>query len=202
MIDARAEGNPTKDQMRLMVRSLLADRFKLAVHFETQETPVLAMVLARPGKLGPNLKPHDQGPPCDGAASPFPAADRSSPEKTSDVFPSICDAYMMKSGQDHIIHLGSRHTTMAQMAESLPGPGRLGRPVIDETGLTGTYDFVLSFVPENYNASPAPGTTGTLDSAGPTFLEAVKDQLGIKLIPKKAPLRVLVIDHIEQPSPN
>ncbi len=51
VIDARAGGNPTKDQMRLMVRSLLADRFRLAVHFETQEAPVLAIVLAEPGKL-------------------------------------------------------------------------------------------------------------------------------------------------------
>ncbi len=199
VIDARAEGNPTKDQMRLMVRSLLADRFKLAVHFETQETPVLAMVLAKPGKLGPNLKPHDQGPPCD---EPLPAADRNSPGKTPGVFPPNCDLYVIASGPNHTIRLGSRNTTMAQVADSLPGPGRLGRPVVDETGLTGTYDFVLNFAPENYNASLSPGTTVTLDSAGPTFLEAVKDQLGLKLIPKKTPLRILVIDHIEKPSPN
>ncbi len=197
VIDARAEGNPTKDQMRLMVRSLLADRFKLTSHFETQETPVLAMVLAKPGKLGPNLEPHEQGPPCD---APLPPA----PGKTADVFPPNCDLYVMSVGSssNHSIRLGSRNTTMAQVADSLPGPGRLGRPVVDETGLTGTYDFVLNFVPENYNASLSPGTTVTLDSAGPTFLEAVKDQLGLKLIPKKAPVRILVIDHIEQPSPN
>jgi bla regulator protein blaR1 len=195
VIDARAEGNPTKDQMRLMVRSLLADRFKLAAHFETQETPVLAMVLAKPGKLGPGLKPHDQGPPCD---APLPPASG----KTPDVFPPNCDLYVMASGPNHTIRLGSRDTTMAQVADSLPGPGRLGRPVVDETGLTGTYDFVLNFAPKNYSSSPSPGTTVTLDSAGPTFLEAVKDQLGLKLIPKKAPVRILVIDHIEQPSPN
>lgn len=199
VIDARAEGNPTKDQMRLMVRSLLTDRFKLAVHFETQETPVLAMVLAKPGKLGPNLKPHAQGPPCD---AQLPGEDGKSTVKTPDEFPSNCDLYVMERGPNHTILLGSRNTTIAQVADSLPGPGRLGRTVVDETGLTGTFDFVLNFAPESSNVPVSPGTTVTLDSAGPTFLEAVKDQLGLKLVPKKAPLQVLVIDQIEQPSPN
>src|SRR5579872_793820 len=52
-IQARAEGNPTKDQMRLMMRSLLAERFKFAVHTETREVPEIAFVLARPGSTGP-----------------------------------------------------------------------------------------------------------------------------------------------------
>ena len=63
-IDAEAEGNPTKDQMRLMMQSLLADRFKLSAHFETREVPVLALILVKPGKLGPKLRPHSEGPPC------------------------------------------------------------------------------------------------------------------------------------------
>jgi beta-lactamase regulating signal transducer with metallopeptidase domain len=63
-IEARAEGNPTKDQMRLMMQSLLADRFKLKVHFESQEVPVFALTLVKPGKLGPKLRPHSEGPPC------------------------------------------------------------------------------------------------------------------------------------------
>jgi hypothetical protein len=57
-IHARASGNPTKDQMRLMMQSLLADRFKLAIHFETQQVPVLALVLVKPGVTGPKLRPH------------------------------------------------------------------------------------------------------------------------------------------------
>ena len=53
-IDARAEGNPTKDQMRLMMQSLLADRFKLAVHFEAREAPVFDLTLVKQGRTGPN----------------------------------------------------------------------------------------------------------------------------------------------------
>jgi uncharacterized protein (TIGR03435 family) len=64
-INAVAEGNPTKDQMRLMLQSLLADRFKLTVHFERQETPVLALVLDKPGKTGAKLYPHSDDVPCD-----------------------------------------------------------------------------------------------------------------------------------------
>src|SRR5438045_115364 len=64
-IQARAEGNPTKDQFRLMMQSLLAERFKLVLHFETQEAPVFALTLAKPGKLGPKLRPHADGPPCE-----------------------------------------------------------------------------------------------------------------------------------------
>jgi uncharacterized protein (TIGR03435 family) len=63
-IDARAPRNPSKDQMRLMVQSLLAERFKLAVHFEGREIQVLAATLVKPGKTGPKLIPHSDGPPC------------------------------------------------------------------------------------------------------------------------------------------
>lgn len=63
-IQARAEGNPGKDQMRLMMRSLLADRFKLAIHHETRQVPAFAIVLVKPGKTGPQLQLHPNDAPC------------------------------------------------------------------------------------------------------------------------------------------
>jgi len=64
-IEARAAtANPTKDQMRLMVQSLLADRFQLAAHFEAREVPVFELKLARAGQRGPKLIFHADGPPC------------------------------------------------------------------------------------------------------------------------------------------
>ncbi len=63
-IEARASTTPTKDQIRLMMQSLLADRFQLKVHFENQETEVLALTPVKPGKMGPKLRPHSEGPPC------------------------------------------------------------------------------------------------------------------------------------------
>ncbi len=207
VIDARAEGNPTKDQMRLMVRSLLVDRFKLAIHFEAQETPVLAMSLIKPGKLGPNLRPHSEGPACD---VPLPKPDPTTTLISPGMFPPNCDLYVLWSLSNHTVLFGSRNTTMAQVAESFPGMGRLGRPVVDETGLAGTYDFFLNFSPEiTMPASSGMAMPGfpvpqdpAPEAAGPSFLEAIKDQLGIKLVPKSASIEVLVIDHIEHPSPN
>src|SRR5262249_45985194 len=63
-VEARAAGNPTRDQYRLMMQSLLADRFKLAVHWETKQVPAMALVLNKPGKLGPQLREHRDVPPC------------------------------------------------------------------------------------------------------------------------------------------
>ena len=63
-IEARAPGNPSKDQYRLMMQTLLANRFKLAVHFETKQMPIFALVLAKQGKLGPKLKKHSDEVPC------------------------------------------------------------------------------------------------------------------------------------------
>lgn len=134
VIDARAEGNPTKDQMRLMARSLLADRFELMAHFETQESPVLAIRLTELGKIGPNLKPHVQDPLCDAP----------SPQMTPGMFSFKCNSFLVERGPGQIT-LRSRNSTMAQVAESLSGPGRLGRPVVDETGLKGPYDYVSNF---------------------------------------------------------
>jgi bla regulator protein blaR1 len=114
-IHARAAGNPTKDQMRLMVQSLLADRFKLAIHSETKQVPALALTLIKPEKLGPKLIPHAQGPPCD------PSATLQAPgANSSHAFPQICDAQMAHPAPNHMIEVGSRNTTMAIMAASFP----------------------------------------------------------------------------------
>ena len=195
-IEARAAGNPTKDQMRLMTQSLLADRFKLAVHFETQVVPVLAMTLAKTGKTGPGLRPHSEGVPCE--ATP---ATGGPPPRDSKVFPPVCDAYMLMISPNKMARAGSRHTTMALLAGALPGLGRLERPAVDRTGLDGRYDFTLEWVPER-RAPAAPNGDAPSDPQGPTFLEALHDQLGLKLESTRAPLEILVVDHVGRPTEN
>lgn len=172
--------HPTKDQMREMMRSLLADRFHFQAHFETHQGPILAMTLAKPGKTGPNLKPHDEGVPCD----------------------EPCGAYMLSMQPDKTSALVSRNTTTDLLAHSLPLIGHLGRPVVDRTGLTGRYDFKMNFV---MSAPIGPGsgdTPAATDTNGPTFLEAIRDQLGLKLENTEGPIQVLVIDHVERPTEN
>ena len=187
-IQARAAGNPTKDQMRLMMRSLLADRFKLAAHFETHQAPVLALTLIRPGTLGPNLRPHAEGPACDAPS----------------VFPPLCNVYMM-TGSSNGKRAGSRNTTIDLLASNLPGfagagnDGRLDRPVVDQTGLSGRFDFTLEWMPGSSGPQPANANT---DPQGPTFLDALREQLGLRLQSTAARIQILVIDHIEKPDPN
>jgi uncharacterized protein (TIGR03435 family) len=197
-IHAKAEGSPTKDQMRLMMQSLLADRFKLAIHFETQQVPVFALVLEKPGRTGPKLRPHSDGPPCD-VHMPRPAPGNSA--NMDGVFPRVCDAFMLIPAANHEMLLGSRNTTMKLIADSLPSVGGLGRPVVDQTGLTGRFDFTLQWTRES-NGPAQSGTDAPLDSQGTTLLEALKDQLGMKLKSTKAPMDVPVVDHVERPSGN
>jgi bla regulator protein blaR1 len=195
-IDARAAGNPTKDQMRLMMQSLLAERFKLAVHFETKEGPVFAMVLTKPGKTGPKLRPHSEGVPCEDTP-----ATNGPPARDSEVFPPVCDTYMMTVNRSSLTRLGSRNTTLDILAGAIPGPGKLDHPVVDRTGLTGKFDFSIEFASEPNQPSP-PNADTSADLPGPTFLDALREQLGLKLEPARVPLRVLVIDKVERPSEN
>jgi uncharacterized protein (TIGR03435 family) len=197
-IRARATGEPTKDQMRLMVQALLADRFEVAVHFETRVLPALVLTLDKPGKTGPNLRPHAEGPACDAAIS---VAMKGPSGSIPTVFPPACDVQSMHGEPDHKILVGSRNATMQVVADSLSSLGRLGRPVVDETGLTGRFDYTLLFTPEA-DAPTRPDTDTQADSGGTSFLEALKEQLGLRLTRRKASIPILVIDHVELPSAN
>jgi bla regulator protein BlaR1 len=203
-IHARAaEENPTKDQMRLMMQSLLKQRFGLAVHYETQDTLVLEMSLARPATLGPNLHPHEAGPACQVTGTPAATAAAGAEMKDKEIFPEKCGAVEAVPTPNQMILMGGRDTTLEMIAKSF-SIARLGRPIVDETGLTGTYDFTLNWSPDpgTFRTGPTPQDTPAPDPQGPTFLEAVNDQLGLKLKPGKAPLTVLMIDHVDRPSEN
>jgi bla regulator protein BlaR1 len=196
-INARAEGSPTKDQMRLMMQSLLADRFNLKVHFETQQVPVYALILEKSGKTGPKLRPHADGPPC----TPPPPQDSHGPlANAADIFPARCDSFALVDGPNGTMLFGSRNSTMGQIAASIADTD-LDRPVVDQTGLEGRFDFAIEWKPDSEDSS-SPGAIVSLESMGVTFLSALGEQLGLKLIPTKAPVRVLIVDHVDRPSEN
>jgi uncharacterized protein (TIGR03435 family) len=186
-IEATAPLHATKDQYRLMMQALLAERFGLKLHFEQKELPVLAMVLVKPGKPGPRLIPHEHGQACDETPKP-------------ETFPKECYGYQATPGKDGMFLSGSRATSVDQIGKfvgSLAGAsGEIGRRVVDQTGLTGLWDFTLEAAPPT-QTPPADGA-----SAGPTMLEAVQDQLRIKLKPTRAVVSVLVIDRVEQLTEN
>ncbi len=198
-IEARAPGQVTKDQMRLMTQSLLAERFNLAIHMETREAPVFALALEKPGTLGPQLRPHPANDDC--ATTSF----TEDSGKATPVAPSL-SALPIPCGE--IAHLppsapsshrfGGRDVTIPMLATSLPtqtGMATLPRPVIDETGLKGEYDFSLEWTPEDTSAASD-------QESGGTFQEALRQQLGLKLKPDKGEVEVLAIDRVEPPAPN
>src|ERR1700730_5923306 len=88
-IQARVAGNPAKDQFRLMMQALLADRFKLAIHYEIKQQPIFALVLDKPGKLGPKIQPHPADSPCS-TAPPAPGAVPGALPTVAGGFPEAC----------------------------------------------------------------------------------------------------------------
>jgi uncharacterized protein (TIGR03435 family) len=185
-----------------MMQSLLADRFKLALHFETREAPVLALVLDKPGKTGPRLRSHADGLPCDSKWSP--PADSSSPSLAPGGFMPICGPVNALDGPNNDVLLGARDVTIQHFADYLgilPRVFDISRPVVDETGLSGTFDFSLNWIPVRNGAS-GPEMEAKLDAGGQTFEDAIKEQLGLKLRATRAAIQILVIDHVERPSGN
>jgi uncharacterized protein (TIGR03435 family) len=204
-IQARAAGNPTKDQMRLMVRTLLGDRFKLAVHTEVREVPVLAFVLAKPGKTGPQLQPHPADAPCQTSAEPASVANAEPDifsQQVSGGFPTICSTILgIPPSVPGRSRLGGRDVTVGFIADMLSQRVDVGRPIVDATGLRGTFDFLLEFTPDSKGPTP-PGSNALADPGGPSFQQAVHDQLGLKLQSRKSSMEVVALDHVEHPSEN
>lgn len=179
-----------KVMKRHMVQSLLADRFRLTVQQKTKELPVYDLVVA---KGGPKLQEASK-------AGTFSGRDNVATRGTRARFrPGGGEAYAT-------FYNGS----MPGIAEFLTL--RLGRMVVDKTGITKRYTFTLYYSPELGHGLMAgtPGQAGAAEaggpsapvSTGPSIFTALQQQLGLKLKPAKGPVQVLVIDHIEQPTPN
>jgi uncharacterized protein (TIGR03435 family) len=186
-IEARAQGNPTKDQMRVMMRSLLADRFKLTTHTERQKKPVFNLVLAKERKTGPQLQLD-------------PAGGCSTPSRLD--LPSIpCGSVgPVSASAPERGRLVGRSVTIGQIAGILANPfTRVDRPVMDRTGLTGVFDFSLEWSLTRDSAQQAPLQS---DDDGPGFFQALEKQLGLKLVSATALVDVLVIDRVQHPEDN
>jgi bla regulator protein BlaR1 len=105
--------------------------------------------------------------------------------------------------------IGYRNATMPLLAGAIYSygtmAGEVDRPVVDQTGLNGRFDFTVEYAPGEYDRRrhPAPNPDAPpFDSQGAAFLTAVREQLGLKLVPSKGPIRMLVIDHVQRPSEN
>lgn len=166
----------------LMLQSMLIDRFQLKTHVETKELPVFALVIA---KGGPKFH----------ASGADPSPDENATHRGEGTWMRVSP----KSAE-----LEAHRVQMQALARMIASePEAEGRLVVDKTGLSGEYDYKMSWAPEWMSARPRQADTSLdSDAAAPALLTALRDQLGLKMVPGKAPLQVLVIDHIEPPSAN
>jgi len=165
------EVRPTHNEQMSMLRSLLADRFQLTFHREQKKFSIYELQVT---KNGPKLK-----------QSTAPADDP--PALISTVYPQR-------------IVLPARNASMGDFV-SLLQRAVLDRPVVDKTGLTGKYDFDLTWAPdETQFGGEIPAASAEAPSA--PFFTAIQEQLGLRLEATKGPVEALVIDKVERPSEN
>lgn len=160
-IVAKAAGPASETEMRLMLRTLLADRFALKAHTEERTMPVYAMTLAKGG-------PKFEQSQTDGS-------------------------YALE--QTGAFLLAAHHARMSDVAREISV--EVGRPVVDETGLTGRYEIRMNLAPYAARAADGSTTPGQFDMMSILFT-GLQDLLGLKLESRKQSVDVLVIDHAEK----
>ena len=174
-------GQPGERQLAL--RSLLAERFKLAVHRETREVMMYALVMARADRRpGPGLKPSVTD------CSPQTVQERIAAAQAGRSVPGMCGT-RVNTG---IIRFGGY--PLSEFARVFR---YAGRNVIDRTGLTGSWDFELTFTPDPLELRPGQAPP-PLDPDRPSLPTAMQEQLGLKLESIRGPVEVLVVDRIER----
>jgi uncharacterized protein (TIGR03435 family) len=174
-VNAKAEQPSNIDQLHEMFQSLFAERFKLRFHHETREAPAYVLSV---DKSGSKLKLSDSQEPFD---IPIKPGDR--PGKS----------------------VGTR-VPMSYLCWYLSQ--QLNVPVVDKTGLAGYYDFTLELAPpppllqRQETLAPVPGPAPDRPDLAGDFIAAIREQLGLKLESRKAPVDAFVIDHVERPTEN
>lgn len=165
--------NPADQKLarKHMLQQLVKDYLKLSLHMESKEVPVYELQIA---KNGPKLK-----------------------EVTDPTIPD--QGLMVSGGPGGSSKCTGRSTTVSQILNQLSYYA--GRPVFDKTGLTGRYDFILTFARESTTPAATAGDVPPSSDA-PDIMTALQEQLGLKLVPAKGMMDVLVIDHVERPAFN
>src|SRR5689334_14775811 len=166
---------PNQDEQMTMLRKLIVDRFQLAFHREPKELPIYSLTVA---KGGPKLR-----------RSAAPAG----------TLPELINVIHPDEKGGIYVQLPARNATMAQFAAMMQR-SIFDRSVVDNTGLTGTYDFDLEWAPdESQFGGQLPRST---DSSKPSLFAAMQEQIGLRLEATRGAVAALIIDRAERPSEN
>ena len=182
----------TKDGLQVMLQNLLADRFKLSVHHESREIQRYELRVAKGGPKFKEAAPSEAKAPDSAPASAFP------PKFDTNGCPVVDPR-----GGGMFTRTKARwywpDTTMERLASMLSAQVR--GPVADLTGLNAKYTIDLCWNPDNSVRASAPGADSAAlpsEPSGPTLMQALQDQLGLRLESKKGPVDFLVVDHAEK----
>jgi uncharacterized protein (TIGR03435 family) len=192
-IVAKADGEPAVPQVRLMLRTLLADRFKLQLHTEARDLPFYALRLTRSdGRIGPDLR--RSGADCSQSAAlqdTLGITPRPGPPDPDEA----CGFFGPGPGG----RAKFRGVTIAVLARFLSPPVR--RPVFDRTGLTGYFDADLEPTAEFGPPPPPPGVADRIDRGSlPSIFTVLQERLGLKLDAQRGPINISVIDRLQHPT--
>jgi uncharacterized protein (TIGR03435 family) len=184
-IAAKVPDGATKEQFQSMLRNLLATRFQMAVHWESKELSIFALLTA---KNGPKVKATVD----DDAVARRPPDEQlamSQRGEGKDGFPALAlrTPGLVSETRNGRARVTAKGTPISKFADLLSG--LLGRPVVDMTGLSGNYSFVVYFTPEDQNPD---------GGSDPSIFGALQEQLGLRLEARKGPVELLVIDHAEK----
>jgi uncharacterized protein (TIGR03435 family) len=165
-------GKERTQQIRLMVQTLLEDRFKLRVHHDTRVLPVLSLSVDKKGlKITPSKMEADA---------------------------KRWEGIRGRPGQ--LEGKACEIALFANVLTALPEVG--GRLVLNRTGLTGKYDFMLKWTPDSTLGPSSIGSAISPDDSAPSLFTAIAQQLGLKLEATKGSVDTIVIDSVAMPSPN
>ena len=188
---ATTDPGASQEQVFLMLRALLAERFKLVVHRETRDLPIYALVIARKdGRLGPRLRPSNVD--CSAVPSDSPTASAAAGGFVAEPCKGLRNVPGKATG---------RAVTIPTLARLMSGWVDDHRPVEDRTGLTGNFDIDLDWTPDRPLPADAPALPAT-DSNGAGLFTALQEQLGLKVESTKNSIDMLVVDHAEHPTEN
>ena len=175
------DGRRESSSLVLKLRSLLEERFRLKTHVEMREQPVFELLVRRPDHLGPQLSNSVE---CE--ASPASGSDAKAPS-------GACGLLFGAAG------LRGNGASISEIVKVLGFLAR--RPVIDRTGLTGSFDVHLTFRPEDFERLFGAGSAAS-DPNMPTLFTAVEEQLGLRLRAARGQVPTVVVDSVEMPEPN
>jgi len=208
-VTAKVPAGASQEQAHLMLRRLLADRFRMTIRREKREVTVYALGI---GPNGHKLRESQDTGPQPPQEPPDPDLAMKAAQKRSDAFKAGGSPPLPPGGfswgvRDGVFHLAASGQAVSRLVATLSD--QLDHPVVDETGLTGKYDYVLEFASDKAPPVMMPGM-GPLSAASsseltpaPSVFKAVQSQLGLKLEPKKLPMETIVVDKAEKmPSEN